>query len=270
MDPMSVRRAIFILPGCLTLTASGQSFDFISPAAGLRDTFASTVSDDGRVVHGYSGTNGAPDLPVGYFWSRDTGRADYTLPRTPPAWALTYGGSGDGRFGVGEWAPGDGHRPMAFRYSSASGLETLDEEGVSLASRATDASLDGGTVVGVWERPGFVRQAFVWVAGGGMRGIGVLHPDHFDSEATAVSASGSVVVGSSVDRDGRRHAFRWTAFDGMLELPELAGTGPGGTGALAINDPRWGSLAGTPWCGGMAVWTPSLSWSLRRAPPPTR
>ena len=55
----------------------------------------------------------------------------------------------------------------------------------------------------------------------GFEGLGYL-PGGSCSEAAAVSADGSVVVGTSCTASGVR-AFRWTAADGMVEIPVPAG-----------------------------------------------
>ncbi|MHC4745268.1 MAG: HAF repeat/PEP-CTERM domain-containing protein, partial [Planctomycetota bacterium] len=53
--------------------------------------------------------------------------------------------------------------------------------------------------------------------GGGLEGLGFL-PGGSCSEAAAVSADGSVVVGTSCTASGVR-AFGWTAADGITEMP---------------------------------------------------
>ena len=66
-------------------------------------------------------------------------------------------------------------------------------------------------------------QGFSWTAGEGMVGLGTLSESPFSSNATAVSADGSVIVGDSRVSPSEYHAFRWTAGTGMLDLGDLPG-----------------------------------------------
>jgi probable HAF family extracellular repeat protein len=65
-------------------------------------------------------------------------------------------------------------------------------------------------------------------------GLGDLPGGEFHSSATALSADGRVVVGSSTAADGRQ-AFRWSATDGMIDLGDLPGrtVSSGATGLSA-------------------------------------
>jgi uncharacterized membrane protein len=65
-------------------------------------------------------------------------------------------------------------------------------------------------------------EAFTWTAGGGMVGLGSLPGNDFGSDALAVSADGSVVVGSSFVNDAPiSEAFYWTESLGMVNLRDL-------------------------------------------------
>ena len=96
------------------------------------------------------------------------------------------------------------------------------------SSVAWDVSADGSVVVGTSSRwnsntDSSEREACRWTAGGGILGLGFL-PGHQSSNATAVSADGSVVVGTSEDTlDGQTQAFRWTQAEGMEGLGFLPG-----------------------------------------------
>jgi probable HAF family extracellular repeat protein len=48
-------------------------------------------------------------------------------------------------------------------------------------------------------------------------------PGGLESEALGVSADGTVVVGTAINSDGFRRAFRWTESDGMQDLGTLGG-----------------------------------------------
>jgi probable HAF family extracellular repeat protein len=67
-------------------------------------------------------------------------------------------------------------------------------------------------------------EAFRWTSGGGMVGLGDLPGGSTSSVAYAVSADGSVVVGSSESASGTE-AFLWTSGGGMVGLGDLPGGG---------------------------------------------
>jgi uncharacterized membrane protein len=97
---------------------------------------------------------------------------------------------------------------------------------------ARGVSADGSTVVGQIPSAAIpLGEAFRWTAATGMVGLGLL-PDassqpNPQSVAGAVSADGSVIVGSSSSGRAARfavEAFRWTQADGLVGL----GFPPGG------------------------------------------
>jgi probable HAF family extracellular repeat protein len=55
-----------------------------------------------------------------------------------------------------------------------------------------------------------------------MQGLGSLGRRKYGSEATSVSADGSVIVGSATTDDGEE-AFRWTEDAGMQSLGDIDG-----------------------------------------------
>jgi len=73
------------------------------------------------------------------------------------------------------------------------------------------------------------NEAFRWVSGGGMTGLGDFSGGFFGSYGLDVSADGSVVVGYGSSASGQE-AFRWTSGGGMVKLGDLAG---GDYGSLA-------------------------------------
>jgi probable HAF family extracellular repeat protein len=73
----------------------------------------------------------------------------------------------------------------------------------------------------------FLALASVWLmlSGGWAQRLVWLGqlPGGLESEALGVSADGTVVVGTAINSDGFRRAFRWTESDGMQDLGTLGG-----------------------------------------------
>lgn len=105
-----------------------------------------------------------------------------------------------------------------------------DLPGGAYRSEPWDVSADGSVVVGssyignYASNPAFpIREAFRWTRGSGMVGLGLIGTE---SEAKAISADGSVIVGLAGEyllSAGPRIAFRWTSGAGLVALPELTG-----------------------------------------------
>ena len=89
---------------------------------------------------------------------------------------------------------------------------------------AVAISADGLTVVGATD-----GQAFRWSESLGIELLG-LGTDGIASTARAVSADGSVVVGSYTDNNNLEQPFRWTSATGMTSI---AGPSPAGSGGTA-------------------------------------
>lgn len=103
-------------------------------------------------------------------------------------------------------------------------------------SAATDVSSDGTVVVG-WSMVDGDKQAYRWTAADGMVGLGDLPGGDFFSQAWAVSADGSVVVGNSdgdVTTPFGGQAFVWTEATGIQAIPGATPTGA--SSALGISD----------------------------------
>jgi probable HAF family extracellular repeat protein len=110
-----------------------------------------------------------------------------------------------------------------------------DLPGDAFFSVANGISADGLVVVGQ-SRGQNGEEAFRWTQSGGMVGLGHLagislppYGVFYTSEATAVSADGSVVIGQSSTANGNGNtqdeyeAFRWTQSGGMVGLGDLPG-----------------------------------------------
>ncbi|SMQ70607.1 probable extracellular repeat, HAF family [Devosia lucknowensis] len=168
------------------------------------------VSDDGSRVVGYSAWQG---IMRGFVWiDGATGgvvgnEQMYALDGLSGGYNRSSARaiSGDGRYAVG-WSDGAGIIEIATRW---------DLSGIPGGGAATAESLGSIT---------------------GMTG---------NSYARAVSGDGSVVVGSSVDADGRYRAFRWRegATDGVadnLQMRDLGDLGGQNANANAVSrDGRW-------------------------------
>ncbi|MEX2308600.1 MAG: SUMF1/EgtB/PvdO family nonheme iron enzyme [Pirellulales bacterium] len=144
---------------------------------------------------------GLGDLPGGNFNSEASGVSD------------------DGSVVVGWSSPG--LTTQAFRWTQSTGMVALGP-GLTVGSRANDVSADGSVVAGRRVRSGGharppIIEAFRWTQTGGTVGLG-----GFESNAYAVSADGSVVVGQGAS-GSRIEAFRWTQTSGMVGLGDLPG-----------------------------------------------
>jgi autotransporter-associated beta strand protein len=103
-------------------------------------------------------------------------------------------------------------------------------------ARVNGVSSNGLVVVGasfdfVPGQPGGAEQAVSWTAANGAMSLGT-YPGPYpnpSSEALAVNADGSVIVGS----DDNANAFRWTASTGKVSLGVLPGTS--GSSAYAVS-----------------------------------
>jgi probable HAF family extracellular repeat protein len=94
--------------------------------------------------------------------------------------------------------------------------------GKDWVSQAYAVSADGLVVVGISRDHSFT-VAFRWTAEDSMQNLGYLSGEN-TTEATGVSADGSIVVGwSQKTGSGDVEAFRWTQSGGMVGLGDLAG-----------------------------------------------
>ncbi|RUL85281.1 HAF repeat-containing PEP-CTERM protein [Tautonia sociabilis] len=177
---------------------------------------ANAVSADGSTVVGNSHVYGTP---VPFRWTAAEGMT--AVGGSYSSYSEAYGVSADGSVVVGyqEGAPdqavlwsADGRKIWLGRLPGSRG------EG-PMVSMARGVSADGSIVVG-WSRASdgsWGNEAFRWTEAGGMVGLGALDGS-FGSDAYAISADGSTIVGQS-----GAQAFRWTEAGGMVGLGDLDG-----------------------------------------------
>jgi uncharacterized membrane protein len=125
--------------------------------------------------------------------------------------SYAWGISGDGKVVVGHVEnSGPFTFPyQAFRWTPTEGMQGLGWLPQSGSSRANGVSRDGQTVVGV-SMIGLDDRAFVWTQATGMKALPLLPGATYPwCAANAVSADGSVVVGSSYGPDGKSYPVRW-------------------------------------------------------------
>jgi probable HAF family extracellular repeat protein len=132
---------------------------------------------------------------------------------------------------------------------------------------ARGVSADGAVAVGRGHGPDERGQAFRWTAGAGMVGLGFL-PEADGSDARAVSADGSVVVGANAFEstppnpfNTTLQAFRWTESGGMVGLGDLQGGrfsseayDVSGDGSVVVGYSEVGAQEGIPVTGAF-YWT---------------
>lgn len=214
---------------------------------GWIDSTAYSISPDGLFIGGslYNG-GGYGDAMI---WTDGIG---WKLPYTPLNPDLTSAADGSGVGGISEnGSLISGH--VAYyslekdteavlwthvdQLDSASMINLGDFQGGNFSSRANDISADGSVVVGSGTSDSG-REAFRWtwmdinsngqidpaetLGSHSEFGLGDLPGGTFYSSATAVSADGSVIVGSSNSAQGTE-AFGWTDLNnnGLLDSAEI-------------------------------------------------
>ncbi len=189
------------------------------------------VSYDGSAVVGFSEIVGPPTGPRSraFRWTESGGMEDLgtlTDDLTSSADAI----SRSGEIVVGFSSNPETSNGEAFLWTETSGMQGLGHLPGGNFSRATDLS-DNGVIVGGSSGPNnvgdpfFFTEAFRWTESGGMVGLGDLPGGLTFSIANAVSADGSVIVGTGFNEDGPR-PFYWTESSGMIPLQDyLEGVG---------------------------------------------
>ena len=174
------------------------------------------INDSGQVVGGSAlpndGTSSA-DPYHAFLWERGQMRDIGALYGVGAAGAVNAAGVAVGSVGI---PPGAGYgRAGLFKNGSVSDLGTPAGDYASGAGGINDAEQVVGTSEGATH-----NHAFFW-ENGTMSNLGTL--GGLDAGAAAINDSGVVVGFSTLSATGPRHAFRWTAGGGMVDLGTLPG-----------------------------------------------
>lgn len=212
------------------------------------------VSADGSVVVGSSRSPTSGSRVEAYRWTAATGMVGIGYLPGGESSSVASGVSDDGSVVAGVstsgLSPGWGE---AFRWTGSKGLVGLGVlPGNEIPTSVPWGMSADGTVVVGWASTENGREAFRWNESEGMIGMGDLPDGSFDSWATAVSADGSVIVGSA-NGEGQT-SFRWTEATGMVDLGRPLGAGGSqawdvsADGSVVVGDaPLAGDIVPTIW-----------------------
>ncbi|TDR80270.1 hypothetical protein [Paludibacterium purpuratum] len=185
---------------------------------------AEAISANGKVIVGVcDGTfeNGRYLLARAVRWEADGAAHALTVP-PDAALSTATGVSNDGATIAGFSADAQGVR-RALRWSSDGAMRDLGSLG-GRAAYAAGVSHGGKHIVGVAQNAARQARAFLWSERDGMKDLGTL-PGLSGSEASAVSADGSVVVGSSANgmigvflpEEGAIKGYIWRRTSGAMQ-----------------------------------------------------
>jgi probable HAF family extracellular repeat protein len=212
----------------------------LPPPPGKSGGASLAVNADGSAIVGSVGANGQGS--EAFEWTDDFGY-EYLGRLGPDSSPIqssgAFGVSANGAVVVGmSQVPSAPLQPagelQAFRWTPATGMQSLGVLPTGTSSRAYGVSADGSVIVGTSTiNAGNGSEAFRWTAATDMQGVGDLAGGIVASEAYAVSGDGTTIVGMGYDGVSGRPT-RWTPQTGMVSLGQL----PGGNGwgqALAVN-----------------------------------
>lgn len=202
--------------------AEAPSFRALGALPGYAGSDGLAISNDGATVVGRTWTLDGPGQA--FTWTAADGMTGLGFLdgfSTSGARAV----SRDGSTVVGFASEQSAMAP--WRWTRATGMtRLLGGEAISPCT-VSGVSADGSALVGATNCFGG-SEAYLWTKDEGLRGLGWLAPDADPrmSEAKGVSADGAVIVGQSTAPGGldTRRAFRWTAAEGLVELPNLPGS----------------------------------------------
>ncbi len=208
---------VLLVASTVPAAADTTFFGLGSLPGGYSYSRALAVSADGSTVVGISHSSSGYEA---FIWTSSGGMVGLgDLPGGSFS-SAAYGVSADGSVVVGT-SSGTLAFPEPFMWTSSGGMVPLGVlPGGDVPSRVSGISDDGTTVVGRSKNAAGQDEAFRWTAETGMVGLGI-PPGTYSSEATAVSADGSVVVGHCPGPNGEE-AFRWTSASGIVSIGTLA------------------------------------------------
>lgn len=202
------------------------------------------VSPDGRTIVG-QGTTGSEF--EAFRWTASAGLVGLgTLPGGVNSSARSVATDGAAIVGLARV----GNDTRAFRWTPLGGMGSLGTIGNGTAVVAMGVSADGATAAGFFVRD-VAGGGFRWTSFGGLQALDDLPAEEPYSEAKAISADGNVIVGFSLDGDGRVQATRWAT-----NTPQPLGFLPGSTKSEAFGVSADGSVVvGISGPGGAFRWT---------------
>lgn len=144
---------------------------------------------------------------------------------------IALGVSDDGSVVAGY---GEGDQPLAFRWSTQTGMVALPTfAGSGAYTMASSVSSNGNVIVGSAKTASTPFHACRWTVGTPttIQDLGTFPGTGLRSGATGVSADGSIVVGWSYANETvtQSRAFRWTQASGLQDLGTLGGWESGAT-----------------------------------------
>ena len=120
---------------------------------------------------------------------------------------------------------GFGGRGLPFRWNAQTGMRSLLEGSEFYSGGATGVSSDGNAITGFASRTDGTGGTFSWTAERAFILIGDLPGGPEESNAFAISADGTTIVGQGrTETSHLFEAFRWTESDGIVSLGDLPGS----------------------------------------------
>jgi probable HAF family extracellular repeat protein len=205
-------------------------FDVLGTLPGDINSGASDVSGDGAVVVGSS--SAIVPGPEAFRWTEATGMVGLGGLTGAEVWSSASGTSADGSVIVGQARDVD-NSFQPFRWTAETGMVKLGLAPNGTGGFARSVTPNGSVVIGAVffppPQPGSTavrREAFRWTESDGMIALGDLAGGDISSTAFAVSANGSVIVGTgeTFSAEGMptiNEAFYWTPNFGMLNLRDV-------------------------------------------------